>query len=204
MACIVTFKGKTPRIGEGAFVAPTASLIGDVEVGAGASVWFGAVLRGDEAGIRIGAHTSVQDNVVIHVYKGHDTVIEDRVTIGHGAILEACHVGRGALIGMNAVVLDRAKIGQRAVVAAGSVVLEDQEIPADVLAAGVPAKVKKPLEGSAKTWSEISADAYVRLASDYRAQGIGRGEDAAADKASGYVASAFGSDSPSRTGAKRT
>src|SRR5579864_5649794 len=107
MACIVTFNGKTPIVGKGAFVAPTATLIGDVEIGEGASVWFGAVLRGDEAGIRIGAHTSVQDNVVIHVYKGHDTVIEDRVTIGHGAILEACLVGSGALIGMNAVVLNQ-------------------------------------------------------------------------------------------------
>ncbi len=171
--CILPFKGKTPKIGKGAFIAPTAALIGDVEIGDGASVWFGAVLRGDEAGIRIGANTSVQDNVVIHVYEGHDTVIEDHVTIGHGAILEACHIGRGALIGMNAVVLDRAKIGERALIAAGSVVLEDQEIPPACLAAGAPAKVKKKLEGSAAQWIEIAADAYVRLSRDYREQGIG-------------------------------
>ena len=181
MACIVSFKGKTPAIGKGAFIAPTATLIGDVEIGDGASVWFGAVLRGDEAGIRIGAQTSVQDNVVIHVYKGHDTVIEDRVTIGHGAILEACVVGRGALIGMNAVILNRSKIGANAVVAAGSVVLEDQEVPEATLVAGAPAKVKKKLEGSAKTWSEVSSDAYVRLTREYREQGIGRGEDAAVE-----------------------
>lgn len=180
MACIVTFNGKTPRLGKGAFVAPTAALIGDVEIGEGASVWFGAVLRGDEAAIRIGAHTSVQDNAVIHVYKGHDTVIEDRVTIGHGAILEACHVASGALIGMNAVVLNRSKVGQNAVVAAGSVVLEDQEIPAFTLAAGAPAKVKKQLEGSAKKWSEVSSAAYVRLTAEYREQGIGRAEELAA------------------------
>jgi carbonic anhydrase/acetyltransferase-like protein (isoleucine patch superfamily) len=89
VATILTFNGKSPRIGKGAFIAPTAVLIGEVEIGDGASVWFGAVLRADEAAIHIGAHTSVQDNVVIHVYKGHDTIIEDRVTIGHGAILEA-------------------------------------------------------------------------------------------------------------------
>jgi len=173
-ACVLSFGGKTPKIGTGAFVAPTASIIGDVEIGDGASVWFGAVLRGDEAGIRIGAHTSVQDNVVIHVYEGHDTIIEERVTIGHGAILEACHVGRGALIGMNAVVLNRARVGEGAVIAAGSVVLEDQEIPAHALAAGAPAKVKKQLEGSAKRWIEVSSDAYVRLTAEYRDQGIGK------------------------------
>src|SRR5579864_9159454 len=107
MACILTYNGKTPKIGNGVFIAPTASVIGDVELADGVSVWFGAVLRGDEAAIRIGAHTSVQDNAVIHVYEGHDTIIEDHVTIGHGAILEACLVESGALIGMNAVVLDQ-------------------------------------------------------------------------------------------------
>ena len=173
MACVLTFNGKTPRIGDGAFIAPTATLIGDVEIGAGASVWFGAVLRGDEAAIRIGAHTSVQDNVVIHVYRGHDTVIGERVTIGHGAILEACDVGEGALIGMNAVVLNRSKVGERAVIAAGSVVMEDQEIPPFTLAAGAPAKIKKQLDGSAKTWLDVSSDAYVRLTKEYRAAGIG-------------------------------
>lgn len=173
MACILPFNGKTPRIGKGAFIAPTATLIGDVVIGDGASVWFGAVLRGDEAAIHIGDHTSVQDNVVIHVYVGHDTVIADHVTIGHGAILEACHVDSYALIGMNAVVLDRAKVGARSVIAAGAVVLEDQEIPSGCLAAGAPAKVKKKLEGSSATWVEVAADAYKRLTADYRRQGIG-------------------------------
>jgi len=180
MACIVTFNGKTPKIGKGAFVAPTAALIGDVEIGEGASVWFGAVLRADEAAIRIGANTSVQDNVVIHVYKGHDTIIEENVTIGHGAILEACRVGRGALIGMNAVVLNRSSVGEDALVAAGAVVLEDQEIPAATLAAGAPATIKKRLAGSAKKWSEVSSAAYVRLTKEYREQGIGRAEELAA------------------------
>jgi carbonic anhydrase/acetyltransferase-like protein (isoleucine patch superfamily) len=178
MACILSYNGKTPRIGKGVFLAPTASLIGDVELGDGASVWFGAVLRGDEAAIKIGAHTSVQDNAVIHVYEGHDTIIEDHVTIGHGAILEACHVRKGALIGMNAVVLDRAIIGEQALVAAGSVVLEGQEIPAGVLAAGTPAKVKRSLEGSSKKWLEVGADAYIRLTKAYLAQGIGIPEEA--------------------------
>jgi len=172
MAQLLTFKGKTPRIGRGVFLAPNATLIGDVEIGDGASVWFGAVLRGDEAGIRIGSRTSVQDNVVIHVYEGHDTIVEEDVTIGHGAILEACKIGRGALIGMNAVVLNRAQIGERALIAAGTVVLEDQTIPPDVLAAGAPAKVKKQLEGSSRTWSQVSTNAYVRLTAEYLAEGL--------------------------------
>ncbi len=177
MACILSYNGKTPKIGKGVFIAPTASVIGDVELGDGASVWFGAVLRGDEAGIRIGANTSVQDSVVIHVYEGHDTVIEDHVTIGHGAILEACHVKSGALIGMNAVVLERATIGRQALIAAGSVVLEGQEIPDGMLAAGAPAKVKRALAGRSKEWLEVGAQAYIRLAKAYRDQGIGRPED---------------------------
>ena len=172
-ATILTYRGKTPRIGKGAFIAPTAALIGDVEIGDGASVWFGAVLRGDEAAIRIGDHTSVQDNVVIHVSEGMDTVVEDHVTIGHGAILEGCQVGSYALIGMNAVVLDGAKVGARALVAAGSVVLEDQEIPAECLAAGAPAKIKKKLEGSSAAWIGVAAGAYSRLTKEYRSQGIG-------------------------------
>jgi carbonic anhydrase/acetyltransferase-like protein (isoleucine patch superfamily) len=177
MACILTYNGKTPRIGKGVFIAPTASLIGNVELGDGASVWFGAVLRGDEAAIKIGANTSVQDNAVIHVYEGHDTIIEEGVTIGHGAILEACHVHKGALIGMNAVVLDRAIVGEQALVAAGSVVLEGQRIPPGVLAAGAPAKVTRPLEGSSKKWLEIGASAYNRLTKTYLAQGIGIPEE---------------------------
>jgi carbonic anhydrase/acetyltransferase-like protein (isoleucine patch superfamily) len=178
MACILSYNGKTPKIGKGVFIAPSASIIGDVEIGDGASIWFGAVLRGDEAGIRIGANTSVQDNAVIHVYEGHDTIIEDHVTIGHGAILEACYVKSGALIGMNAVVLERVTIGSQALVAAGSVVLEGQEIPDGMLAAGAPAKVKRPLEGRSKEWLEVGASAYMRLTKAYREQGIGRPEDA--------------------------
>jgi carbonic anhydrase/acetyltransferase-like protein (isoleucine patch superfamily) len=173
MACILTYNGKTPKLGKGVFVAPTASLIGDVEIGDGASIWFGAVLRGDEAGIRIGPHTSVQDNAVIHVYEGHDTIIEDHVTIGHGAILEACRVKGGALIGMNAVVLERATVGHGALVAAGAVVLEGQEIPDGMLAVGAPAKVKRALEGRSKEWLEVGASAYMRLTKAYLKEGIG-------------------------------
>jgi carbonic anhydrase/acetyltransferase-like protein (isoleucine patch superfamily) len=167
---IVTYRGKTPRIHPTAFIAPTAVLIGDVEVGEESSIWFGAVLRGDNGPIRIGARTSVQDNAVIHVT--HLTQIDDDVTIGHAAVMEDCHVKRKALIGSNAVLLNGSIIGEGSLVAAGSVVGERVEIPDHVLAAGVPAKVKKPIEGEAKQWIAIAADEYVHLSRTYIEEGI--------------------------------
>jgi carbonic anhydrase/acetyltransferase-like protein (isoleucine patch superfamily) len=116
-----------------------------VTIGAGASIWFGAVVRGDAGPITIGARVSVQDNVVIHVNDREATIVEDDVLIGHGAVLEGCHIGKGALIGMHATVLSGARVGERALVAAGSLVREQSQIPAEVLAAGVPAEVKGAL-----------------------------------------------------------
>jgi len=167
---IVTYRGKTPRIHPSAFIAPTAVLIGDVEVGEESSIWFGAVLRGDNGPIRIGARTSVQDNAVIHVT--NLTQIDDDVTIGHAAVMEDCHVKRKALIGSNAVLLNGSIIGEGSLVAAGSVVGERVEIPDNVLAAGVPAKVKKPIEGEARQWIAIAADEYVHLSRTYKEEGI--------------------------------
>jgi carbonic anhydrase/acetyltransferase-like protein (isoleucine patch superfamily) len=167
---IVTYRGKTPKIHPTAFIAPTAVLIGDVEVGEESSIWFGAVLRGDNGPIRIGARTSVQDNAVIHVT--NLTQIDDDVTIGHAAVMEDCHVKRKALIGSNAVLLNGSIIGEGSLVAAGSVVGERVEIPDNVLAAGVPAKVKKPIEGEAKQWIAIAAAEYVHLSRTYIEEGI--------------------------------
>ena len=176
MANILPFGGVWPRIHSTAFVAPNATVIGNVTVGAQASIWFGAVLRGDEPDheIRIGARTSIQDNCVIHVSARGDTVIGDDVTVGHGAILESCTVGNGALIGMNAVVLQGAAVGSQALVAAGSVVGDNAEVPAGHLAAGAPARVKKVLEGAALQWVTNSAAHYVELSRDYLDEGVGR------------------------------
>ena len=174
MALIVEFKGYRPQVAESAFIAPTAVLIGNVIVHEGASVWYGAVLRGDhgEQAIEIGARTSVQDNCVIHVAFSRGTTIGEDVTIGHGAILEACDIGNGALIGMNAVVLEHARVGERALVAANSTVLANMEIPPDTLAAGSPAQVKKQIEGGARWWIENSAQHYVELGARYREAGL--------------------------------
>lgn len=162
---IIEYRGKRPKIHPSAFIAPTAVLIGDVEVGEESSIWFGAVLRGDNGPIRIGARTSVQDNAVIHVT--HLTQIDNDVTIGHAAVMEDCHVKNHALIGSNAVLLNGSIIGEGSLVAAGSVVGERVEIPDHVLAAGVPATVKKAIEGEAQHWIDIASAEYVHLSRTY-------------------------------------
>lgn len=160
MATIVTLDGVTPAIGADVYIAPTAVLIGDVHVGDRANIWFGAVLRGDSARIEIGAETAVQDNVTIHCADDLPTIVGERVTVGHNAMLEGCVVEDGALVGMGAIVLQRARVGAGAVVAAGAVISERQEIPPGMLAAGVPATVKKELSGSSRDWIEMAAANY--------------------------------------------
>ncbi|NJN84286.1 MAG: gamma carbonic anhydrase family protein, partial [Caldilineaceae bacterium] len=108
---IIEHMGKQPQIAEGVYLAPTATVIGDVIIEAGANIWFGAVLRGDSGRIVIGPRTSVQDNVVVHVNGHHDTIVEGDVIIGHGVVLEGCRIGQGALLGMNATVLSGAEVG---------------------------------------------------------------------------------------------
>jgi carbonic anhydrase/acetyltransferase-like protein (isoleucine patch superfamily) len=172
MALLIEYRGKWPQVAEDVFLAPTAVLIGDVVVEAGASIWFGAVLRGDFGSIVIGVGANVQDNAVIHVGEEWPTAIGANVTIGHGAVLEGCTIGDGALIGMNATILPRAEVGAEAVVAAGSVITEGMQVPAHTLAAGVPAQIKKQLSGSLREWVQIAAADYRQKARQYRAQGI--------------------------------
>jgi carbonic anhydrase/acetyltransferase-like protein (isoleucine patch superfamily) len=174
---LITYNGKTPRVSEKAFLAPDATLIGDVTVEEGASIWFGARLRGDFGKIVIGACSSVQDNAVIHVLPGGATILEEHVTVAHGAVLHNCTLRKGCVVGMNAVVMDNAVIGEQAIVAAGSVVADGAEIPARHLAAGTPAVTKKELSGKALWWVEASSAAYVQLAENYLEQGIGRTKD---------------------------
>jgi carbonic anhydrase/acetyltransferase-like protein (isoleucine patch superfamily) len=167
VAHILSFEDKEPQVASGAFVAPTAVLIGDVVVEEGASIWFGAVLRGDFNRIVVGAGTSVQDNCVIHTNEDLPTTIGSNVTVGHLSLLEGCEIEDGALIGMGSIVLKRARVGRRAMLAAGSVVKEGGEVPAEVLAAGVPAKVKKELQGSSSEWVEMAALEYQSLRLKY-------------------------------------
>jgi carbonic anhydrase/acetyltransferase-like protein (isoleucine patch superfamily) len=167
MPVLVELNGVTPTVGREVFLAPTAVLIGDVRIGDRASVWFGAVLRGDFSHIEVGEECSIQDNAVLHCAEDLPTVVGRRVTVGHGALLEGCVIEDEALIGMGAIVLQRARVGRGALVAAGAVVAERAEIPAAVLAAGVPARVKKGLDGSAARWIETAADEYQDLRRRY-------------------------------------
>ena len=162
------FGGWAPDIAPSAFLAPTATVLGRVTVGEEASIWFGAVLRGDHPDyeIRVGARANVQDNVVVHVSAHGPTVIEEAVTVGHGAVLESCRIGARSVIGMNAVVLQGAELGEGCLVAAGAVVKGDARIPAGSLVAGVPGRVR-PLTAVARTWVEGSADHYVELSRAY-------------------------------------
>jgi carbonic anhydrase/acetyltransferase-like protein (isoleucine patch superfamily) len=165
---IIPMNGHTPQISPSAFIAPTAVLIGNVVIGEGSSIFYGAVLRGDQGRIVIGSGTNVQDNVTIHIPEDGTTVVGDNVTIGHGAVLEGCTVEAGSLIGMNAVIMQDAVVGEGAFVAAGSIVTENMKIPPRVLVAGVPAKVKKELEGNAANWVRIAAPRYRELSSMHR------------------------------------
>ncbi len=171
---IMEFSGKKPQVATGAFVAPTAALIGDVVVEEGSSIWFGAVLRGDFGRIVVGRGTSIQDNVVVHTMVDGEVVIGDNVTIAHGSVLHNCTVNSGAIIGLNAVLLDFCEIGEQAMVAAGSVVTDNIKIPPRHLAAGAPAKIKKEIAGASLMWVDYSANYYREMALNYLQQGIGR------------------------------
>jgi carbonic anhydrase/acetyltransferase-like protein (isoleucine patch superfamily) len=174
MATLVEVNGVRPTIGVDVWLAPTAVLIGDVRVGDRASVWFGAVIRADFDYIEVGQESSIQDNAVLHVAPGLPTIVGRRVTVGHGALVEGCVIEDGALIGMGAVVLHNAQVGRGAMLAAGAVVPERVTIAPGVLAAGVPAREKKQLDGASARWTSIAADDYQDLRRNYLSTAIAR------------------------------
>ncbi len=165
---IEPFQEMKPRLGEGVYVAPTAAVIGDVELGDGSSVWCGAVMRGDVWRIRVGEYSNIQDGCICHVTTGGpELVIGNKVTVGHGAVLHSCTIEDTCLIGMGAVILDGAVIGEGSVVAAGAVVLEGTIVPPRSLVAGVPARVKRPVDEEAVRSIGERAEEYHKLALAY-------------------------------------
>lgn len=158
-------------IDRSAYVAPNATVLGRVALGAHASVWFGCVLRGDNDPITIGERTNVQDLTVIHTDEGIPCTVGSGVTVGHRVVLHGATIGDGALIGIGAVVLNGATVGEEAIVGAGSVVTEGQVIPPRHLALGVPAKVIRELDDPEIGRLQHAAEHYVRRAEAFRTQG---------------------------------
>ena len=167
---LYSFEGKTPSVHPTAFIAPTAALIGDVTVEAGASVWFNAVLRADFGSIVVREGANVQDGSVLHAGPDSPVEIGAGATIGHGCVVHACTIGAEALIANHATVLDHAVVGARTLVAAGALVTGGTELPEGVLAIGSPARVMGPIEGTnAETWVDGNPAAYQQLAQRYLA-----------------------------------
>jgi carbonic anhydrase/acetyltransferase-like protein (isoleucine patch superfamily) len=159
-ASVLAVGDSAPQLAPTAFVASGARVIGAVNLGEGASVWYNAVLRADSAPITVGAGSNLQDNVSVHVDAGHPVVIGDNVSVGHNAVVHGCTIGDGSLIGMGSVVLSGAVIGASCLIAGGAVVLEGTVVPDGSLVAGVPAKVRRPLTDEERAGLRRNADTY--------------------------------------------
>ncbi len=161
---------KVPRIDPTAFIAPTATVVGDVTIHAGASIWYGAVVRGDTSYVVIGRGANVQDGAVVHSRAGNPALIGEEVSIAHGCVVHGATIGDRALIANGAIVLDGATVGEGALVAAGAVVAPGTDIPPGMLAVGVPAEVKRPLAGTpAEEWVRTGPERYAMLTALHRA-----------------------------------
>lgn len=165
---IIHFKGKSPKIAETAFVADSANLIGDVEVGSFSSIWFNAVLRGDQNKIEIGNRTSIQDGVVIHADPENRVQVGDNVSVGHGAVLHGCKIADNVLIGMNSTVLNGAEIGENSIVGANALVPQGKKFPANSLIIGVPGTIKRETNEAEVEAIKENAAEYVEMAGEYR------------------------------------
>ena len=178
MAVIIPYRGKHPKIAPDAFVAETAVIIGDVEIGPRASIWFGCVLRGDTNSIRVGAGTNIQDGTIVHCNHvpegvdpeapGYRTTIGANITVGHMAMLHACTLEDGCFIGMRSAVIDGAVIESSAMVAAGAMVTPFKRVKAGELWAGSPAKLMRMLSEEEIAGFAYSVEHYRRLAASYR------------------------------------
>ncbi|RYL88959.1 gamma carbonic anhydrase family protein [Sporolactobacillus sp. THM7-4] len=176
------YKDFTPKIDPSAFVAPGAQIIGQVELAAESSVWFNAVLRGDEAGIYIGEGSNIQDGTVIHVDKDKPVFVGRHVTVGHSVTLHGCTIEDGALIGMGATILNGAVVRKGALVAAGALVLENQVIEAGMLAAGVPAKIRRKLTEENAAYLIYDAKHYIAQSRQYMKSGVQQNQNLSGKK----------------------
>ncbi len=165
---IYSLNGVTPKVHPTAWIAPGAIVVGNVVLEEGASVWFNAVIRGDNERVTIGPRCNVQDGSVLHSDPGFPLTLKADVTLGHAAIVHGCTIGEGALIGMGATVLNGAKIGDGALVGANALVPEGKEVPAGAMAIGAPAKVKRDLSEGEIAGLKATAMHYVNNAERFR------------------------------------
>ncbi|MFT5208047.1 MAG: carbonic anhydrase/acetyltransferase-like protein (isoleucine patch superfamily) [Candidatus Omnitrophota bacterium] len=165
---LIPYRDFRPKINKDAFVAPTADLIGQVTIAKDASIWFGAVLRGDINAVRVGQGSNVQDNAVLHVEKNTPCIVKKNVTIGHQATVHACTIENSALIGIGARVLNHAVVGHHSLIAAGAIVLEGVKIPPRSLVIGLPGKVVRKLTDREITALDQSASNYIKLSKEYK------------------------------------
>lgn len=162
------YKQYIPQVHESAFVADGARIIGNVKIGENTSIWYNAVLRGDEDRIEIGNRVSIQDNTICHMNEGYPLIVEDDVTVGHNAIIHGCHIKKGALIGMGATILDGAIIGENSIVGANALVPSGKVIPPNSLVLGAPAKVVREITDQDRDLLKMSVQVYVQNSIDYQ------------------------------------
>ena len=172
-ASLVTLGEHRPVVAESAFLAPGAVLIGRVTVSAGASIWYGVVLRADHDSIFVGERSNIQDGCVLHADPGVPLSLGSDVTVGHNATLHGCTVEDQVLIGMGAIVLNAAQVGRHSIIAAGALLTEGQQVPEGVLVAGVPGKVRRVLSEEERAAIDRNAASYLELAQLHRRGGAG-------------------------------
>ncbi len=173
MSIILPYKGVMPTIAGDVYIAPNATIIGNVTIGAGSSIWFGTVIRGDVMPITIGERTNIQDNSVIHVTRETGpTTIGSGVTLGHAVMLHACTVEDNAFIGMRATMLDHTIVKQGGMLAAGAVLTPRKEVAEGEIWAGSPATFMRDMSQKERDFIPISAENYVRLSREYMQEGI--------------------------------
>ncbi len=169
MAIILPYKGKIPKIDPTAFIAENAIIIGDVEIGANASIWFGCVVRADVNYVKIGEGTNIQDGTIIHVHrKNGPTIIGKGVTVGHMALLHACTLQDYSFVGMGAKIIDYTTIQTNAMVAAGAVLAPNKVVKSGELWAGIPAKLMRQMTQEEIDYIKISESNYIKLAQEYK------------------------------------
>ncbi|WAM33532.1 gamma carbonic anhydrase family protein [Caldicellulosiruptor morganii] len=165
---IITYNGKIPKIADSCYIAPSAAIIGDVEIGENSSVWFGCVIRCEENRVVIGKDTNIQDLTTIHTDHCCNVIIGDGVTVGHNVVLHGCEIGNNVLVGMGSIIMNGSRVGDNCIIGAGSLITQNTVIPPNSLVFGRPAKVIRELSQEEIEQIRVSAKEYIDLANSYK------------------------------------